>query len=209
MDITLYVFSEESKETEVFLHKPTECTIKFLPAPNLHKLLNNIGSKNSKLHKGFQYYLSSYTSTMSSELLKSLKSDKPDLIYQQEYESGRFDILVLLAKYLKIPLIAEYHGREPTFSNHLAGFGRFSKKCTIRMASRILCVNNHESKRASALQAEELIYEYTVERCIILVKAQTCFLCLFLLSLSFRWQQRRSNVKLINQHRVRLTEDGQ
>jgi glycosyltransferase involved in cell wall biosynthesis len=147
VDVTLHIFSEETKENEEFTHKPTGCKIRFLPAPNIYKLLNNVGSKNSILHKGFQRYLSSYTSTISFELLKSLKSNRPDLIYQQEYESGRFDILVLLAKYLKIPIIAQYHGREPTFSNHLAGFGRFCKKYTIRMASRILCINKHEYKR--------------------------------------------------------------
>jgi glycosyltransferase involved in cell wall biosynthesis len=161
VDITLYAFSLETKKIEVYTHKPTGCKIKFLSVPGIHKLLNKIGSEKSLLHKGFHRYLSSYTSTMSSDLLKSLTCDRPDLIYQQEYESGRFDVLALLAKYLKIPLIAEYHGRDPAFSANLAGFGRFCKKCTIRMARRILCINKNEYRRVKreyALSQDKVVY---------------------------------------------------
>lgn len=161
VNVTLYLFSSEAKTIEVYIHKPTGCKIKFFPAPAFHKLLCSVTSRNSLLKKGFHAFLSSYTSTMSYRLLQSLKFDKPDIIYQQEYESGRFDVLTFLAKYLNIPLVVQYHGKGPSSFNPLPGFYRLCKKHTIRMAKKVLCISKDEYKRIQieyGLSKDKVLY---------------------------------------------------
>jgi len=161
VETTLYLFSTETKAIEVYVHKPTGCKIKFLPSPTIHKLLSNVFSRNTLLYKGFHIFLGSYTSTMSFRLLQSLKSDRPDLIYQQEYETGRFDVLAFLAKYLHVPLIVEYHGKGPNLFHPLPRLYRSLKRRTIRMANKILCINKDEFKRVQieyGLSQDKVLY---------------------------------------------------
>jgi glycogen(starch) synthase len=65
--------------------------------------------------------------------LHTLWRDRPDFIFVQDYASGRFDVLLLLARCLKIPLIAYHAGSRP--EQYL---GRLAKQWTIRRADCLI-----------------------------------------------------------------------
>ena len=57
--------------------------------------------------------LASYAAPLSFPLLRTLRRDRPDVLFVQEYSSGRFDVLLLLARMLGVPLIAYHAGGRP------------------------------------------------------------------------------------------------
>lgn len=55
-------------------------------------------------------YISQYASTVQPDLGQILRDDGIDVIYAQEYASGRFERLAGVAKSMSIPIVAAYHG---------------------------------------------------------------------------------------------------
>ena len=68
----------------------------------------------------------SYLAPLSMPLLRALLRDKPDFIVTQDYSSGKFDILVAIARVLGVPVVARHAGSSPDL--YLA---RFIKRWTI------------------------------------------------------------------------------
>ncbi len=94
-----------------------------------------------RLRPAYQYFavLSSYTAMLSFGFLRSLWRDRPDVLVAQEYSTGRFDILVLLAKCLGVPMVAFHAGSIP------AGYtGRALKRFTMPKADLLVASSARE-----------------------------------------------------------------
>lgn len=83
--------------------------------------------------------LASYSSSLSREFLMALREDPPDAFMVQDYASGRFDLLVLLARRLGIPVVAWHSGSVPH-----QYVGRALKRWTIPLATKVIVSSNRE-----------------------------------------------------------------
>jgi glycosyltransferase involved in cell wall biosynthesis len=135
--VVVYHFSRELRRPEVRTHKPTGSTIKFLPMPALDRLQGLVRDR---------HLVTGYLSSLSLALWLDLHRERPDFIYVQEYEWGRFDVLTLYGRALRIPVIAHHHGAEGTGGSR----GAFLRGWAIRGASKLLCVNHAEYRRATS-----------------------------------------------------------
>lgn len=104
---TIYNFTIKGDEVRSYQHGVVDCTVKFIPVSKLYKAYCAIPhSHRTPIGK----FASQYLSTMQNRLAEILREDGINLIYAQEYASGRFERLALTAKQLNIPIIAAYHG---------------------------------------------------------------------------------------------------
>ncbi|WP_410513923.1 glycosyltransferase family 4 protein [Paenibacillus sp. BR2-3] len=104
---TIYNFTQKGDEVRTYQHGVVDCTVKFIPVSRLYKAYCRIPfSHRTPVGK----FISQYVSTMQNSLGDILQEDGIDLIYSQEYASGRFERLATTAKQLNIPIIAAYHG---------------------------------------------------------------------------------------------------
>ena len=85
---------------------------------------------------------SSYLAPLSTDFVKALRRDRPDVIFAQDYSSGRFDVLVATARLLRVPLITYHSGSTPD------GYtGRILRKRTLRKAAAVLVSSMGEQQR--------------------------------------------------------------
>jgi glycosyltransferase involved in cell wall biosynthesis len=104
---TIYNFTRNGDTVRTYQHGVVDCTVKFIPVGRLYKAFCAVPfSHRTPIGK----FISQYISTMQNSLGDILQADGIDLIYAQEYASGRFERLALTAKQLNIPIIAAYHG---------------------------------------------------------------------------------------------------
>ncbi len=145
-DVTWYVLTlkPELKEAR---HAYVGCRIKFYSSSWLHRKCWKLfyASRNSwKYQKYYRLYatVASYTAPLSGTLLRALREDKPDVIFVQEYCSGRFDVLMCYAKLLGIPLVALHAGSTPdTYS------GKWVRKFTLPRADYLFPSGIRERNR--------------------------------------------------------------
>jgi glycosyltransferase involved in cell wall biosynthesis len=133
-------------EIQEGVHEKINCTIRFVSSSIVHRILWKSFYLPSFAWRWQKYYRSyalfaSYLAPLSFSLLKSLIKDKPDVIFVQDYCSGKFDVLVLLAKILKIPLITLHSGS--TYKEYL---GKFAKKISIPKSDWIFSSGKKESQ---------------------------------------------------------------
>ena len=84
------------------------------------------------LYPGFAL-CASYLAPLSRDLLRSLRQDRPDVVFTQDYASGKFDVLLALAATLDIPLVARHAGSRPE-----GYIGKVAKRWTIRRADLVI-----------------------------------------------------------------------
>jgi glycosyltransferase involved in cell wall biosynthesis len=75
----------------------------------------------------------SYLAPLSRDLLRALRENRPDLVFTQDYASGKFDVLVALSAALDIPLVAYHAGSRPE-----RYIGKVAKHWTIRRADLVI-----------------------------------------------------------------------
>lgn len=128
-DVTWYVQSLKPTFKEEVTHEYVGCKVKFLASSWLHrKLWNFFYSKSWRFrNRWYRTYatLASYFALFSWRLLKTLRKDKPDVIFSQDYCSGRFDSLHFLAWCFRIPVVAVHSGSTGKY------LGAFLKRTTI------------------------------------------------------------------------------
>jgi glycosyltransferase involved in cell wall biosynthesis len=96
-------------------HAYTGCKVKFVKSSWMHRWLWRAfyyRLRSERREKYFRMYatLASYMAIFSWQLIRSLWKDRPDVIFCQEYCSGRFDMLHLVAWLLRIPIMARHAG---------------------------------------------------------------------------------------------------
>jgi len=130
-DVTWYVLSLKPAFNEEVTHEYVGCKIKFLPSSWLHRQLWKLFYSKTRSwqfrNRWYRTYatIASYFAIFSWQLFKTLRKDKPDVIFSQDYCSGRFDSLHFLAWWRKIPLVAVHSGSTGKY------LGALVKKITI------------------------------------------------------------------------------
>lgn len=145
-DVIWYVFALKPELSEA-RHEAVGCRVKFLASSWIYRrawhtyYLHPQAWRWRRSQRAYAAFalLGSYTSQMTLGFLRMLWRDRPDAIFVQDYASGRFDVLLLLARLLGVPLVAYHTGSRPQ-----EYVGRFVKRWTIRRADRILVSGRDE-----------------------------------------------------------------
>ncbi|MCK6690765.1 MAG: glycosyltransferase family 4 protein [Thermoanaerobaculia bacterium] len=145
-DVTWYVTCLKPELT-ITQHRYVGCQVRFLPSSWLHRCLWRLYYLTSISWRWqciYKYYavLSSYLAPFSWSVIQTLRRDRPDFIFAQDYCSGRFDILLLFSKIFKIPLLSIHTGSTPDYY-----LGKWLKRFTIGRADWIFASGNKEKQR--------------------------------------------------------------
>ena len=99
-----------------------------------------------RLRSAYKLYAtaSSYLAPLSVDFVRTLRRDRPDAFFVQDYSSGRFDVFLAVARLLGVPLITYHSG-----STADAYTGWFFRKHTLRRASAILVTSTREARYLS------------------------------------------------------------
>ena len=143
-DVTWFIQCIKPEINEV-LHEKVGCKIVFSYSSWFHRILWKmfyLPSFSWRWRRFYQYYalIASYLAPISFSLIKALRKEKPDVIFVQDYCSGKYDVLLLFSKLLNIPLITYHAGS--TSDKYL---GKMIRKFTIRKARWIFSSGSNES----------------------------------------------------------------
>jgi glycosyltransferase involved in cell wall biosynthesis len=132
-------------------HRVTGCEVKFLQSSWLHRQLwrayywpkiawrvPRLWQRARVAHPVYAM-LASYTALLSRRTFATLRADQPDIFFVQDYATGRFDVLLLLARMLGAPLVAVHMGSRP---EHYVG--RLTKRWSIPHADRLIASSRTE-----------------------------------------------------------------
>ncbi|QWU17973.1 Glycosyltransferase involved in cell wall bisynthesis [Paenibacillus sophorae] len=137
IETTIYNFTKIGSKARTYRHKVVDCTVKFIPVSTPYRLYDRIPfSQRTPVLK----FVSQYVSTIQPGLAQMLQDDGIDVIYAQEYASGRFERLASIAKSVGIPIIAAYHG------GSIPGFLMPIKKRTLQQAAYLTTLNEDEHR---------------------------------------------------------------
>lgn len=145
-DVTWYALSIKPVFKEATTHEYAGCSIKFVRSSWLHRQLWKLFYQKIKSWKWrnrwYHAYatIASYLAIFSWPLIKALKNDKPDVIFSQDYCSGRFDALHFLAWWFNIPLVAVHSGSTGKY------MGAFLKRVTIPKTDWIFTSGKKEGR---------------------------------------------------------------
>jgi glycosyltransferase involved in cell wall biosynthesis len=116
-DVIWYEFSLRPELSEAW-HEVVGCRVKFLPSAWPHRCLwrafylPRYAWRWRHAYRAFAT-VASYLAPASIPLVRTLWRDRPDFLFAQSYSSGRFDMLLLMARALGVPLIAYHSGGQP------------------------------------------------------------------------------------------------
>ena len=116
-EVVWYEFSL-SPEVSSARHDVVGCQVKFLPSSLLHRILWRLFYLPKAAWRwrwAYPFYatIASYVALFSLPFVRALWRDRPDIFFVQDYATGRFDILVLLARLTRARVIAYHAGSRP------------------------------------------------------------------------------------------------
>lgn len=157
-DVVWCAFSRRPELVEE-RHDLVGCRVRFYRVPWFHRALWWLFYIPKPAWRWRRYYfgyasLASYLSLLSPRFLLDLWRERPDYFFVQDYATGRFDLLILLARILGIPLIAMHSGSQP--ERYIA---KRMKAITIRRADRLIVSSRAEGEmlvRDFAVPAERI-----------------------------------------------------
>lgn len=147
-DVIWYVNSLSPELSEA-RHEVVGCRIRFLTSSWLHRQLWRLFYLPRAAWRwrcAYRAYatVASYIALASRSFIRALKHDQPDIFFVQDYASGRFDVLLLVARILGVPLITFHSGSLPE-----QYIGRLAKRWTIPRADWIFPSGNDELEMLS------------------------------------------------------------
>jgi glycosyltransferase involved in cell wall biosynthesis len=142
-DVLWYEFSIKPQVGET-RHERVGCRVKFVPSAWLHRQLWRLFylPKHAWRWRGaYRAYatVASYLAPLSSVFLRCFWRERPDFLFVQDYASGKFDVLSLLASLMGVPLIAYHSGSQP--DRYL---GSALRRYTLPRAHRIIASGQGE-----------------------------------------------------------------
>jgi glycosyltransferase involved in cell wall biosynthesis len=152
-DVIWYQFALKP-EFAMERHSVLGCSVKMLQASPVYRLLWRAFFLPRQAWRWRWLYprfaaLASYLIMCSWRLVSALRTDRPNLIFLQDYATGRFDLLLLAAQLLGVPLVAYHTGSSPD-----SYLGRRLKHWTLPKADMLF--------PSSAAEAEMLATRYGV-----------------------------------------------
>ncbi len=154
-DVIWYALSLAPELAEA-RHEVVGCGVKFLPSSRLHRWLWRafyLPRASWRWRRAYREYatIASYVAPASLALIQALRRDRPNVFFVQSYSSGRFDVLLLLARLLRVPMIAYHAG-----GRHEGHLGRRARRWTIPQVDRLI-VSGHD-------ELEVLVERFGVSR---------------------------------------------
>jgi glycosyltransferase involved in cell wall biosynthesis len=142
-EVVWYEFSL-APEVSSLRHEIVGCQVKFLPSSWLHRSLWRLfylPKASWRWRRAYPLYatLASYVALLSLPFVRALWRDRPDIFFVQDYATGRFDILLLLARLTGARFIAYHSGSKPDFY-----MGRLVKRWTIPHTDFLIVSNRRE-----------------------------------------------------------------
>jgi glycosyltransferase involved in cell wall biosynthesis len=143
-DVIWYTFSVAPELAEA-RHEIVGCRVKILPSSWLHRCLWRAFYLPRAAwrwrRRAYPAYatVASYVALASWPFLSMLRRDRPDFFFVQDYASGRFDMLLLIARGLGVPLVAYHSGSRPE-----RYVGRVLKRWTIPRADGLVASSRNE-----------------------------------------------------------------
>ena len=138
----LVLWSRNVNHPERRIHRPTGATVWALPptraymaARRLTDRLDAIGSKWAQRLERPARFLAGYGATTPRVLTRALDQERCSALLVQEYEYPRYDVCLLLGKFLGLPVLATFQGGRPEKGRTLEGWVR---KRTVPRASGLL-----------------------------------------------------------------------
>ena len=142
-DVIWYTFSLAPELSEA-RHEVVGCRVKMLPSSWLHRHLWRLFylPRNAwRWRRAYPAYatVASYVALVSWPFIRTLWRDRPDIFFVQDYATGRYDLLLLIARLLGVPLIAYHTGSYPE-----GYLGRLLKRWTIPRADCLIASSRDE-----------------------------------------------------------------
>jgi glycosyltransferase involved in cell wall biosynthesis len=142
-DVTWYEFSLRPQLKEA-RHEIVGCQVKMVKSSWIHRWLWRafyLPRCAWRWRNAYRAYatIASYLAPLSWSFVAMMWRDRPDFIFAQSYSSGRFDVLLLLARFLNVPFIAYHAGGQ--FSQYL---GKSLRQWTLPMADLLLVSGRSE-----------------------------------------------------------------
>jgi glycosyltransferase involved in cell wall biosynthesis len=142
-DVVWYAFSVAPELAEA-RHEVVGCRVKMLPSSWLHRRLWRafyLSPAAWRWRRAYPLYatVASYVALLSGPFIAALRRDRPDFFFVQDYATGRYDVLLLLARALGVPLIAYHTGSWPE-----GYLGRAAKRWTIPRADCLIASSRNE-----------------------------------------------------------------
>jgi glycosyltransferase involved in cell wall biosynthesis len=128
-------------------HQVTGACVRILQSSGLHRQLWRVFYLSSHSWRWRRFHhlygtVASYAALASAPIVRAIRADRPRVIFAQSYVSGRFDVLLLLARALGIPLVAWHAGGDPD-----CYLGAFVRRRTLRLADRFIASGRRERER--------------------------------------------------------------
>lgn len=119
--------------------------VAFVRSPALHRLLWRTFYERSWSWRLRRFYpvfatAASYASAASFGLLRKVARDKPDVMFVQDYSSGKFDVLLALSRLMRVPLVTYHSGSTPDSYT-----GRWVRRHTLRRADAVVVSGRREA----------------------------------------------------------------
>jgi glycosyltransferase involved in cell wall biosynthesis len=128
-------------------HEVTGARVRILRSSGLHRQLWRLfylSSHSWRWRRFYDFYgtVASYAALASPDIVRAVRRDQPRAIFVQSYVSGRFDVLLVLARALGIPLVAWHAGGDPELY-----LGRRIRRRTLSRADRFIASGRRERER--------------------------------------------------------------
>jgi glycosyltransferase involved in cell wall biosynthesis len=138
----LYYASARVDEVLRFRHGPTGVEVRVLPSPRLHCRLRGAEERYRPGSPALRA-LASYLATPLWPLARELRSDGCQVILCHEYEYPRFDAMVGLGRWLRLPVFGTFQGGEPTHGR----LQRPLRRLAVRAAAGLVIASEREAQR--------------------------------------------------------------
>jgi glycosyltransferase involved in cell wall biosynthesis len=143
-DVVWYVLSL-APDLDEARHDVTGCRMRFLRANFAHRLLWRAFWLPSFAWRWYRFYPAfatpaSYLAPLTWQLARDLHVLRPDCLFLQDYSSGRFDTLWLLARWIGARFVA-YHSGSP----HSSYLGRRLRHRTLPHADHLIASGSAEA----------------------------------------------------------------
>lgn len=142
-DVVWYEFAL-APELDEARHEVIGCAVRFFASSWLHRLLWRLFYLSKSAWRWKSAYpayslFASYLAPLSWQFLRTIWRERPDVIFVQDYSTGRFDVLQILARAVGARFIAYHAGSTPeTYVGYLA------RRLTLPRADALIASSSRE-----------------------------------------------------------------